>query len=298
MRIYGALISLSLIWGLSFVFIKWLSEFAGVWGTVFIRCLAGAVILLPILYIKRKEIIRPIPWKNLIIVGILNCGLPWGLISLSETALNSSTAAVLNAMTPICTGLIGFLFFSNKLNRMQWAGIFIGFIGIWVLMGAHVKPVETFSFVGFGTMLLATICYGSASQFTKHYLNGAGVVLITTVSLLTGSLIGLLGMILSGPSMTEPLSGEVWISIIGLGCFGSGIATLLYFYIMTKGSPEFASTVTYIIPATAMIWGYVLLHEHITKNLVIGLLIIFTGIAMTKARKRKIIGGQPARKHA
>ena len=54
MRVYVALISLSLIWGLSFVFISILSEPAGVWGTVFIRCIAGALLLLPFLWFKRK----------------------------------------------------------------------------------------------------------------------------------------------------------------------------------------------------------------------------------------------------
>ena len=43
MRVYAALIALSLIWGLSFVFISILGGPAGVWGTVFIRCTAGAL---------------------------------------------------------------------------------------------------------------------------------------------------------------------------------------------------------------------------------------------------------------
>lgn len=49
-RLYGALIGLSLIWGLSFVFMKWLLPSAGIWGIVFFRCLAGAIILLPFLW--------------------------------------------------------------------------------------------------------------------------------------------------------------------------------------------------------------------------------------------------------
>ncbi|RDI45434.1 DMT family transporter [Falsibacillus pallidus] len=288
-KLYTALLTLSFIWGLSFVFIKWLSEFGGVWGTVFIRCLAGALIMLPLLYIKRKEIIKPIPWKSLIIVGVLNCGLPWGLIALSETTINSSTAAVLNALTPICTGLIGFAFFSTVLSKRQWIGIIIGFVGILVLMGGQIKALHGFHIVGVGTMLAATICYGSASQYTKHFLNGASIVLITAVSLLTGALIGLFGMIFSGSDiMVHAISKEVIFATVGLGCFGSGIATLLYFYIMKKAGPEFASTVTYIVPASAMIWGYVLLGETISLNLIIGLLIIFIGIVLTTKKNKKV----------
>lgn len=128
MRVYVALISLSLIWGLSFVFISILSEPAGVWGTVFIRCLAGALLLIPLLWYKRKDIIKPIPWKPLLIVGVINAGLPWGLIALSQTQIDSSLAAVLNAFTPIFTGLMGLLFFGSVLLKQQWIGIATGLL--------------------------------------------------------------------------------------------------------------------------------------------------------------------------
>lgn len=110
-RLYGALIGLSLIWGLSFVFMKWLLPSVGIWGIVFFRCLAGAIILLPFLWWKRRKVKEKLPWKALIVVGIFNCGLAWGLISLSETEINSTTASILNATTPIWTGLIGFILF-------------------------------------------------------------------------------------------------------------------------------------------------------------------------------------------
>jgi drug/metabolite transporter (DMT)-like permease len=41
-----------------------------------------------------------------------------------------------------------------------------------------------------------------------------------------------------------------------------------------EGSAEFASLVTYFVPITAMIWGFLLLDEHISANMVIGLLFV------------------------
>ncbi|KIL49577.1 DMT family transporter [Jeotgalibacillus soli] len=287
-RLYGALIALSLIWGLSFVFIKWLVEPAGVWGTVFLRCMAGALILLPILWVKRKQIRRPIPWKALILVGIFNAGLPWGLIALSETQINSNTAAVLNALTPICTGLIGFLFFSIELSRRQWGGIIIGFAGILVLMEFSVSQLFSHGFVGVGTMILAALCYGFASQYTRKYVKDAGVLLITIYSLVVGGIVGLVGIWFSGPiHLTGTFDPLFILSVIGLGCFGSGIAHLLFYYMLTKGSPEFATTVTYLVPITAMIWGSVLLNESISANLAIGLMIIFFGVYIATKKPRK-----------
>ncbi|WP_430787525.1 DMT family transporter [Virgibacillus flavescens] len=288
LRLYGALIGLSLIWGLSFVFMKWLLPSAGVWGIVFLRCITGAIILLPLLLWKRREINGKLPWKALIVVGICNCGLAWGLISLSETVINSSTASILNATTPIWTGLIGFILFSYRLVSRQWIGIFIGFFGILVLMDFQFGKLFGEKFIGIGTMLAATICYGLAGQLTKRYLSQVGVLVITTFALFTSSIVGFIGMLFTEPFKLELLLHPLPIfAIIGLGCFGSGLGQLIYFYINKKGSPELAATVTYLIPVSAMVWGYLLLGETITQNIVVGLLIIFAGVYLS-SRKPKM----------
>ncbi len=263
----------------------------GIWGTVFLRCVAGALVLLPIFFIqRRKGEKKPLPIWKLMVVGIGNAALPWTFIALSETQINSNTASILNATTPIWTGLVGFLLFSVVLTGFQWLGILTGFLGILVLMNFEVSGIFTSDFIGVGTMILATMSYAFSSQFTKKALAGTSVVVISTFQLLIGAAVGFIGMLVTNPiSLDSLFSGEVVLGIIGLGCFGSGIATLLYFYIMTNGSPEFASTVTYLIPGTAMIWGFVLLGEPVTHNLILGLLIIFVGVFLSSRKSKKVI---------
>jgi len=293
MRVYIALITLSLIWGLSFVFISILSEPAGVWGTVFIRCIAGALLLLPMLWLKRKEIIKPIPWKALVVVGVVNAGLPWGLIALSQTQINSSLAAVLNAFTPIFTGLIGLLFFGTILLKQQWIGIALGFVGILIIMDFDLSLLFGESFVGIGTMILATMCYGFSSHYVRKHLREAGIIFITTCTLIIGALVGGIMMLITNPNqlhtLTQNLNGEVVFAIIGLGFFGSGIAHLLFFYIMKERSAEFATSVTYLIPISAIFWGYFLLKEPITLHMIIGLLIILCGVYLTTRPKLTLL---------
>jgi drug/metabolite transporter (DMT)-like permease len=291
MRLYGSLILLSLIWGLSFVFIEDLIDIAGVWGTVFLRCLAGAFILLPffVIHMKKSKVTQSVSWKAIVVVGIFNAGLPWGLIALSQTNITSNTAAVLNALTPIFTGLIGFCFFSVILNKRQWGGIFLGFVGILVLMDFNVNELLSENFVGIGTMILATTCYGFGSQFTRKYLQGVNVLVLTTLSLLVGAIVGGIGIVLTNHTLFVELIESIdllfIVSVIGLGCFGSGIAHLLFYYLINNGGAEFASTVTYLVPLTALFWGSVLLGESITKNLIIGLIVIFSGVFLAKQKK-------------
>lgn len=291
MREYIALITLSLIWGLSFVFIHILSEPAGVWGTVFIRCIAGALLLAPLLWVKRKQIVKPIPWKSLLIVGIFNAGLPWGLIALSQTQINSSLAAVLNAFTPIFTGLIGLLLFSTVLFRRQWVGIALGFIGILIIMDFNIGLLFGESFIGIGTMVLATMCYGFSSHYARKHLKDAGIIFVTTCTLVVGAFVGAVGMIGTHPNqlshLASEMNGEILFAIIGLGFFGSGIAHLLFFYLMNKRSPEFATSVTYLIPISAIFWGSFLLDETISVHMIIGLIVILCGVYLTTRVKVK-----------
>ncbi|MDX5475585.1 MAG: DMT family transporter [Bacillaceae bacterium] len=292
MKLYSALIGLSLIWGLSFVFVETIIITAGVWGTVFLRCIAGAFILFPflLLKIKKKEVRKELPWKALVIAGVFNAGLPWGLIALSQTQITSNTAAVLNALTPILTGLIGFMVFSILLNRQQWGGIFLGFVGILILMNFNVKELFSNNFIGIGTMILATTCYGFATHFTKRYLSKVNVVILSFVTLIVGATIAGIGMIISEPmAIVNVMNANDWklfISIFGLGCIGSGVAYLLYYYLINNGGAEFASTVTYLIPLTALFWGNVLLSEPVSKNLLLGLITIFLGVYLANRKSR------------
>ncbi|TDL30838.1 DMT family transporter [Jeotgalibacillus sp. S-D1] len=292
MQLYGVLILLSLIWGLSFVFIEELIVSAGVWGTVLLRCLAGAVILLPlfILQIKKMKSAGPLPWKAISTVGIFNAGLPWGLIALSQTEITSNTAAVLNASTPILTGLMGFIFFSVLLNKKQWGGIGLGFIGILILMNFNVHELFSGHFIGIGTMIMAAACYGFSSQFSKRHLQNVNVIVLTTLSLFVGAIVGGVGVILTEPAFFSTLKNSIdpifIVSLIGLGCLGSGIAHLLLYYLIKKGGAEFAVTVTYLVPLTALMWGHVLLGEAVSQNLVAGLVIIFLGVYLANQRPK------------
>ncbi|WP_226035087.1 DMT family transporter [Aquibacillus saliphilus] len=290
MKPYGALLTLSFIWGMSFLFIKLLLPYAGPWAIVFLRCLFGVLPLYAILFLKRRdELSKKQPWKALLIVGMLNVTVPWMLISLSEMKIMSSTAAILNATTPILTSLIGFLFFSILLSNKQWIGIIIGFVGILILLEFNVIQLFGDDFIGIGTMLLATICYGIASQYAKKHLNQDSVLVVSIATLTVGTVFSFLGMTLTSSFPSSAFSSLTPIvAIIGLGIFGSGISNILFFYMVKEKSAEFATSVYYLVPVTAMLWGALLLDEPLSTNLLFGLLFILAGVYLSGKKKVKL----------
>ncbi|SFA76541.1 MULTISPECIES: DMT family transporter [unclassified Bacillus (in: firmicutes)] len=289
-RLYTALIGLSLIWGTSFLFIKLLLEDMGPAAVVFGRSIFGAILLGAIIIVQKKRLnLKSVPWKSIIFVALLNNVIPWSLISLSETMISSSLASIINATTPIWTILIGFFFFSSILELKQWAGIFIGFIGIFILSDIHFDDLINGSTLGVFLMSSATFCYGFAAQLTKKHLKSLSVMEISFLTLALSSLMSL-GIVLGREpeSLTLFANASILLRFLGLGAFGSGIAYLLYYYLVQKGSPEFASLVTYLVPVSAVIWGAALLEESIHLYMLIGLSIIFIGVYVASYKTKSV----------
>lgn len=292
MKLYSALFILSLIWGMSFLFIKVLLNVFDPWQIVFIRCVLGIITIIPLFLLSKQKVEwRKLPYKALVIVGLLNAGIPWGLIAWSETFLDSGYTAILNATTPIWTAMMGVLFFSVKMQWKQWIGVMVGFVGIIFLMDADAPGLTQNELIlGIILMLIATCCYGYSSQYAKKHLQETTVWITASTTLIVGSILSASIMSLSGGwHLPETaVKNEVMFSLIGLGVFGSGLAYLLYYYMISAGSAEFATLVTYLVPVSAVIWGSVLLDEKIPPIAYLGLFLIFLGVYLTSRKKQSI----------
>jgi drug/metabolite transporter (DMT)-like permease len=290
--LYVLLGLLSLIWGGSFFFIKILLESFGPWSITFIRCFFGVVTLLAIIIVKREKFqLKALPWKALIIVGLLNSAIPWTLIAFSETRISSSLAAVLNASTPLWTLIIGILFFRLSATIYQFIGIVVGFCGIIILVNIDWRHFHMSDSIAFGAMILVTLCYGLSSQLSKRHFQSISSYQVALVTLVVGAVTtGGFALYQENPVWSNLLEPSVFLAFIGLGSLGSGIAYILFFTLIRKGTAEFASLVTYLVPPFAIFWGYVFLGENLYLSLFIGLLFILFGVFISgKRKKAKVI---------
>ncbi|MFJ9501168.1 DMT family transporter [Brevibacillus centrosporus] len=274
---------LSLIWGGSFYFMKILLHDFGPATIAFLRSALGLVTIILIMVCLKKPIgFKQIAWGPMIIMALVNTAIPWSLIAFSETRLTSTMASVLNAATPIWTLAVGILFFKFASNRMHWIGMLIAFCGIIVLLDVNPVSLVSVDVIGFLCMLAATCCYAFGGQLSKRLPGNLSMYQITFGTLLT-SMIGAGGVSLATESLPISAfsSGGTVAALLGLGVFGSGVAYILFYYLVQKGGPEIASLVTYLVPITAFIWGYSLLGEQITWNLLVGMLFIVGGVFLT-----------------
>jgi len=288
-KLYGALLGLSIIWGTSFLFIKLLVEELGNWGVSFWRCVFGACTLFIVMCFKKEFISwRNIPIRSVIVVGLFNCALPWGLIAYSEMLISSSMASFINASTPLWTMVIGTVWFSVSLSRRQWFGVAVGLIGIGILADIKLESIFSENIYGVLLMLGATFCYGLGGQLTKNHLQQLSVIQISFTTLTAAAILSLLFMLVFDQQLNYKIyTGQTILSLVGLGVFGSGIAYLFYYYLVKKGGPEFASFVTYIVPVSAMFWGAMFLNEQISGRMLVGLIFIFYGVYLSSYKNSK-----------
>lgn len=252
---WGIFVILSVIWGSSFILMKEGMKSLNAWQVASIRIFSAGMVLLPFTISK----LRTIPRKDLpqiFLSGMLGTFIPAYLFCLAETKLDSGVAGILNALTPLFTIVIGALFFSSKLPLNKWIGVLVGFTGLAMLVTAG-RDVR-FSNMGYATyIIIATICYGLNVNMVNRYLKHIPSLMLASVAF--GLLIIPSGLILLTTGYTgQAGTAGYWYSTGAsavLGIFGTAVASVLFYMLMKRAGPLFASMVTYGIPFVALFWG-------------------------------------------
>jgi drug/metabolite transporter (DMT)-like permease len=277
LTIWLLLLLLASIWGTSFILVKKsLVAFSSL-QVGSIRILSAFLFFVPVLIVKWRQI--PIDkWKYLAMTGFLGVFFPAYLFAVAGKALPSAISGALNSLTPLFTLIVGSLFFARKILKLQIWGILLGIVGSSLLIFTNITENVNFNSFGF-LVLAATIMYGFNLNIVKNNLNEMPAILVTT-GLLT--VIGPLAAIILFSTdffeiVAKPTSFWPLLYAIGLGMFSTGLATILFNKILQITTPVFASSVTYLIPIFAFIWG-ILDGESITIQHFVGMGIILIGV--------------------
>jgi drug/metabolite transporter (DMT)-like permease len=284
---WSILIILSLVWGSSFILIKrGLDVFnAGEVGAI--RILAACLFTLPFSIPQvRKLSFRHL--KLLFIIGLVGSFIPAFLFAIGQTQLPSGITGVLNGLTPVSVLIIGVVFFKQEITRLKTVGLVVAFVGTIILLSAGgnggLRGINLYALF----IVFATICYGTNLNVIKYYLADLKPLVITAVSILfMGPLAGLYLLLFTDFSIKlATVDGAVaafgYVSLLGI--MGTAIALVLFNKLVQITTPIFASTVTYLIPVVALIWGF-FDGEMIVVGQLLGMAAIFVGVYITNRKK-------------
>ncbi|MCS7019293.1 MAG: DMT family transporter [Cytophagales bacterium] len=251
---------LALIWGSSFILMKrGLIVFsAGEVGAL--RIVIAFLLLLPIA-LKHWRAIPAHSWRYVFLTGCLGNLLPAFLFATAQQHLASSVVGILNALTPIFTLLVGVLFFALPLRKWQLIGIAMGFAGSislsWVQSGGEVGSFNPYILL----IVMATVCYGISVNIIGKYLRHLPSLAVSSTALTT---VGPLALIYLGAVEHIPdklaQGSKAWLAlgyVSMLGIFGTALGLIFFNKLVKITSPVFGSSVTYLIPLVALLWGIV-----------------------------------------
>ena len=280
------LLTLSLIWGTSFILIKQgLKVFSpDVLGAL--RVTAAAIFLLPLALPRLKELKPGDPFK-LLLSGLMGIFIPAFLFAFAQTKLNSSLAGILNTLSPLWTMIIGAIFFTQRFRGYAIIGIIISFFGAVLL--ALSRSGGTITGFNVYALLIVAACalYGANLNWVKFKIQDLGSITITSVSLLfIGPLAALYLFCATDFTVVLTTNADAWKAfgfIVLLALMSTAVAGLLFNKLLRISSPLYTSSVTYIMPIVAVVWG-VIDGEQLLLGHFIGMAAILGGVYLANKK--------------
>jgi len=281
-------IFLAVVWGSSFILIE---KGLGYFSAVEVACLRISLSMIAFVPFMPRALkkIRRIHLKGIIGMGLLGNLIPAFLFAHAQTEIDSSVAGILNALTPIFTMVLGALLFRQSLMAMKVAGVILGFAGAAIIVWKGVTTGD----VGYAMEILvivATLSYGLSSNIIKAWLTNISALDAGAIAFLIIGPLTLLYLITLTEFTEKILAAEAllpFMSILLLALMGTVLASVLYIKLLQDTNAVFGTSVTYLIPFVAILWGW-LDGDALGLKHIAGLFLILSGVYLiSKKRKAK-----------
>ncbi|WP_299367429.1 EamA family transporter [Winogradskyella sp.] len=274
---------LSVIWGSSFILIK--KSLLGLtpYQLGALRTIITGVILLSTGFYHLKTIPRS-KWKWLFISGLLGSFIPAFFFAIAETEIDSAVASILNSLVPLNTILLGFAVFKIVSTKRQVLGVIIGFIGtaILILKGSALNPNQNYLYAGF--VIASTLMYAANVNIIKRYLQDVKPLAIAAGNYVFIMIPALVILLFTDFFTTERLNNPYLLNsllyVTILSVFGTALAKVVFNKLIQISTPVFASSVTYVMPIVALIWG-ILDGESFSLIQALAALLILIGVYLS-----------------
>ena len=278
---------LAAIWGSSFLFMRISAVEFGALPTASLRVTIAALFLFPLVWMRGLLPELRTHWRKVFFVGLLNSGIPFACFAFALLSITTGLSSILNATVPMFGALVAWLWLKDKPDGSRVLGLVIGFAGVAMLAwratgpGAGFKATADGATPGLAVLacLLACVCYGISASYTKRYLTGMPP-LVTAAGSQIGASLGLaLPAIWFWPAQMP--GTHAWLALLAVGVLCTGVAYIIFFRLIENAGPPRALTVTFLVPVFAVLYGVLLLGEHVTLWMLLCAAVIVCGTALS-----------------
>jgi len=281
-RYLAVLVALGGLWGGSFLFIKVAVDETAPLQLAASRVLFGAVALAPVVWLRGLRLSNPPRvLRQLVILAVLSSAIPFVLISWAVLHIDTGVASVLNSTMPLWTAIFASAFLADeRLTPVTVLGLLVGFGGVAVLSGDDLTSLRGEGLLGHLAVEGAAACYAAGAVFVRARLQAEDRVTISAVQLAMAALmLAPLSLAVEGPPVLD-LSAKAWLAWLTLGAASTGLASVVFYWLIQRVGSVRTSLVTYIIPTVGLLLGAAVLDEELGLNALLGAALIVMGVAI------------------
>jgi len=280
---YLTLLFLATVWGSSFILMKkGLLVFSDV-QVAALRLFIAFLSLVPFLFQAFKKVSKKHIFP-IFVMAFFGNGIPAFLFTKAQTELDSSLVGILNSLVPLFTLLLGIYFFKSRPSKINILGVLLGLCGaVFLTLFSTGIGIEINNYVLL--VVLATVMYAISINVIKKYLQSIDALSVTALAF---SIIGPLSafyifntdfLILA--KTDKGVEALLYIALLAI--VGTSSAVVIFNKLISRSSAIFASSVTYLIPIIAILWG-VFDGENITMHHILAVVIILSGVYLVNKK--------------
>ena len=278
---WGLFLSLSLIWGGSFLFMAIGLDAFHPGLVTWLRVGFGAAFMAILPQARRTSI----PSEDRIRVrslGALWIALPLTLFPIAQQWIDSAVAGMLNGAMPIFTAVLATILLKSLPGRLQMLGLLIGFAGI-IAIALPSAGEGTTAAIGVILVLVATVCYAFAVNMVAPLQQAYGALaVIARVQWVAAVLVTPYGIYgLANSSFAWPSL----FAMLAVGFLGTGLAFVMMARLAGSVGPTRSAFITYVIPVVALALGVIFRDEIVSPVAIVGVGLVIAGALLASRRE-------------
>lgn len=283
-------LTLCLIWGTTWIFIKIGLEDLPPIGFAALRFILAALILAVIIKVQKI----PMPstrseWKLIALTGVLQFSVNYSTVFWSEQYISSGLAAVLQAMITVFGLLLAWIFLPNeRITKLKIFAVFLGIVGVGVIFAEQLQVNSIMAFAGCAAIVVGSYAAAQASILIKAKGGGLHPASLLFGQMLWGlPLIIIYSLVHEGNPINYHWTWRAVLCILYLTILGTIAAFWLYYVLLSKIESTKAMMISLVTPLIAVVIGAIFLGERLPAQTFAGGILIMASIGLIVFRKKK-----------
>ncbi|MDB2458409.1 DMT family transporter [Planktomarina temperata] len=281
---------LGLIWGTNFVFIKWSTDAVTPMQVVLVRVIAGFLTVAAYALITRQLRLSDLKHSlHFVAMACLAAALYFYGFAQGTALLQSGLAGAVSASIPLFSLLAAVLFLpEERFTTNRVLGLLVGLIGVTLIAKPFSGGIGDSYLLGVLWMVFGSFSLGVSFVYARKFVTPLDLppAALTTYQLGFATVILLAVTDKSGLGTLYDDPTSFAVLVFGLGFLGTGLAYVLYYYVISKLGAVRASALTYVPPVVALFLGALFLGEVIVVWDYVATVLIFAGVILVNKRPK------------